>query len=1226
MKERRPIDTIFGEVKRYEPPPEPSEPSPVKPPASESIPLSIFSKIPELRTLAKQVGGGLSEWAWQYPGDGNGQPHEQIYRHLYNPSLKSVCPHCHEQVTTYIDIARLISGPHCSECNGHQLKSKIITYSYLRYELERKPHDAITSDFEGYISKDPLLEEEALWNQGRIFHLGAPMGSGKTYLIYQRAREAAESGAITLIVDPRVSLAKGAHADLREDTSLGWGLFYEGHKGEIGKYGAICTLGWMPYLLKKIVKDYPDRPVRIFVDEIDFADSLRIAGIFKDLSTEIKEVLKERKDAIGIVTAGQTASTLALKAIAKEIDCDLTGYYLSPRPAQHHADLFIVDTTEVEQGKNRIAQDLIDRARNIIATGKKCYILGDERKSAEIIAAHFGDKALLYDAFHKSAPSIQELHRLKRLPDDKSVLVTTTAVDVGVSIHDENAETIAFQVNNPLNTDGLSSTVQQCPRNRAKTPLTVYALRYQNALPLAPQQAIGFQTAHAKQKLNPAENEPEGLIEKLGIKDAMNSLAADQPETFFTHHLSQAGFKVQVVKKDWESVGFEQMQVLRKQIKDSENEQVKAMAKEFLCPEQMLTEREIRNKNWEQLQPAPFFQLAHERANELLCCAGWIGEAERFVDEDNTILAEPRHAFQAAGVTEDMWEAARQANDANLSAKKISLWSKGYLTTHHENAAFSEFDASRKYESHHRSDAIFIGTLAKELLSKLPRTPAPKEAFGQALINAIQSPFGTDPLSALMKDGSVSPAIAKKVRFLDLGKDAVPTEAHFDLVKYVLSYYPSRIAKVGDLYQLAAPTNAEQVEAFKLMMKCRVKNISGDPDIDPEPENGNLTPPPASDPKEDDKKLVVSMRNEGFSFRKIEQAIDVPRNTAYRWCAETSSRPTNFLGCINIRNKWDTPSAPELPENRTGTGVEVDSQKLAAPSEKLAASPAASFVGLEAHCEMILELLTTGEKKRSEIVASLGVNAGSIDRALAKLHESGQIVKLKDKPGVYSLPEHSTSDPVTPARSPIVLSERRTPIVTPQVNYNDPQHYQFLPGPLPLSPSETEIQPRVVEWIEGNRDLFEGRFPSDITELMQAFPDLFEFKPFRPTGDVLDARVSDRGRLLRQENFAILLDPSRQGDSVEAIERSLFYGGDSSLYAVRLAFFLALRNNVGKRWIEAIKSAVDFEISRAHLCRDAQHANISVSRIHSYWGEAVDYRKGVVHPIVPFAKHWMHSS
>ena len=1007
MKERRPIDTIFGEVKRYEPPPEPLEPSPVEPPASESIPLSIFSKKSELRTLAKQVGGGSSGWTRQYPGIVNGQPREQICRHLYNPSLKQECPHCQKSVPTYIDIARLTAGPHCPECNGHQHLPESISYSYLQYELDRKPHDAIISDFEGYIRKDPLLEEEALWNQGGLFHLGAPMGSGKTTLIYHRAREAAELGALTLIVVPRVSLAKAVHSDLRTDTPLGWGLFHDGHKGEIGEYGAVCSLGWMPRLLKKIVKDYPDRPIRIFVDEVDFAKSLQIAGIFKELSTEIKDALRERKDTIGIVTAGQTAYTLALEAIAKEIDCDLTGYYLSPRPAQHHADLFIVDTTEVEQAKNRIVQDLVDKAKDVLATGKKCNIFGDERTSAEMIAQTFGDKALLYDAYHKKSPEIEELHRLQRLPDDKSVLVTTTAVDVGVSIHDENAETIVFQVGNPLSRGGLSSTVQQSMRNRAKPPLSIYLMKYQNALPLATEKAISFQSKHAKQKLYTEEILPEGLIDQLGVEDAMSSLEADQPETFFTHHLQQAGYKVQVVKKDWESVGFEQMQVLRKQIKDFENEQVNAMAREFLCPEKMLTEQEIRQLDWEELQPSPITQLAYELANELLCCAGWDGEVERFVDESNLIATDPVQAFKDAGVTDEMWEAAKAALQVGLAPDKVSRWSKGYLTTHHPSEARSTFEESRQYEIHHRSDAFFVGSLVKALLLKLPHTPAPKKAVAQALIDAAQTLSAKDRLSELMKDGSVSPTIAKKVRFLDLGKDAEPKEAHFDFVGYVLDYYPARIAKVGDLYQLAAPTDTEQVDIFIQLMKCQIKNISDDPSIDLEPENGHLTPPPASDPKAELKALVRSMRSQGHNYRDIAKEAGVSLGTAHSWFTETSSRSENFQGCINIRNSLNTPSAPELPENRTSTGVEASRQKLAAPSEKLAAGEAASFIGLEAHCEMILELLTTGEKKRSEIVASLEVNIGSIDRTLAHLVDAGEIVKVKR--GVYDLPSRAYS-------------------------------------------------------------------------------------------------------------------------------------------------------------------------------------------------------------------------
>ena len=971
------------------------EPPPIaEPPTPEPIPPPIFKRIPELRTLAKQVGGGSSGWTWQYPGTLNGQPREQKNRHLYNHLLKSVCPHCLKTVPAYIDFARLTSGPHCPECNGHQLKPESISYSYLRYELERNPEQAIISDFEGYISDDPLLKEESLWNQGGIFHLGAPMGSGKTTMIYHRAREAAESGALTLIVVPRVSLAKSVLTDLREDTGLGWGLNHEGSgKDKIGEYGAICTLGWMPRLLKKIVKDYPDRPIRIFVDEIDFADSLRIAGIFKELSTEIKDALRERKDAIGIVTAGQTAYTLGLEAIAKELDCNLTGYYLSPQSAENIANLYIFDTVNLDQGRNRIIQDVIDNAESVLATGKNVYIFGDERRSAQIIADYFADKALLYDKYHRQSPEVAELHRLQHLPDDKKVFIATPAVDVGVSLKDKNAETIVFSVQNPINTNGLSTPVQQCVRNRSKIPLSSYLMKYQNTLPLAPNQAIGFQTAHAKQKLNPAENEPEGLIEKLGIKDAINSLEADQPETFFKHHLQQAGYQVQMQTIDWESVDFDKVQETRKQIENAEKEQVKEMALEILCPERMLTEQEIRQLDWEQLQPAPITKLAHETANALLRAADWNGKVERFVDEMNLIEADPHQAFQDAGVTDEMWEAARAALQVGLAPDKVSGWSKGYLTTHHPSEAFDEFEASREFEIHHRDDAIFIGKIVEELLETLPRQPAPMEAVGQALIDAAQKPSGKDRLSALMKDGSVSPTIAKQVRFIDLGKEATPTQAHFNFVEvFIPRHYPARIAKVGDLYQLAAPTDTEQVEAFKRLMQCRIKHKH--PDIDPEPENGDLTPPPASDPKAESKALVVSMRNNGYTYRDIAAEVGVSLGTAYSWCDECLIRSENFLGKAYIENSLNTPSVPESPETRTGTAFEADSADVGCLSD-------------QTFRKQILGLLKTGDKKTSEIVDAILGKRTSVMDELKRLCDAGEIVKVKR--GVYDLPSRAHS-------------------------------------------------------------------------------------------------------------------------------------------------------------------------------------------------------------------------
>ena len=515
--------------------------------------------------------------------------------------------------------------------------------------------------------------------------------------------------------------------------------------------------------------------------------------------------------------------------------------------------------------------------------------------------------------------------------------------------------------------------------------------------------------AHAKQKMLADENTPAGLIEQLGIKDAMHSLEADQSETFFKHHLRQAGYDVQVIHKNWSDVDFEQVQETRKRIKDVENEQVKAMASEILCPEKLLTEREIRNLDWSQLQPAPIIQLAHEKANALLCATGWDGNVERFVDDGNTIAADPNQAFKDAGVTDKMWTAARAALQTELSPDKIEGWSKGYLTVHYPADAYDAFQADTEDEVHHRSDALFTGALVKALLEQLPRTPAPMGTVGQALINAAQTLFGNNRLSALIKDGSVSPKIAKQLRFVALGKDATPTEAHFAFVKrFISEYYPARIAKAGDLYQLAAPQNTEQVDAFEKVMQCRVKCNS--PDIDPEPQNGDLIPPPVSDPKAGDKVLVISMRSQGHSYRDIEKATGVPIGTAHFWCSYDSEgciRSANFLEDTNIRKLLNAAALPESPQTHTTTAFESDSanvtsDKMNVTLDVTSESNMTSNVTFRA---AILKLLTTGEKRTAEIVNTIAGNRVAIMNELKRLVDAGEIVKVKR--GVYDLPIRS---------------------------------------------------------------------------------------------------------------------------------------------------------------------------------------------------------------------------
>ena len=275
----------------------------------------------------------------------------------------------------------------------------------------------------------PYSAEESLWNPARWFHLAAPMGTGKTTLIYQRAREAAETGAITIIVAPRVSLAKAIFNQLREDTTLGWGLFYEGsetdkpksQKRTIGQLGAVCTFGVLPHLIKKLKDE--KRPIRIFIDEVDFGFSLLLANIFKGMATEVKETLCHIIEEHGIVTAGQTASTLAIEAITAElgIECDhITGYYMPPRPVKQNAALYMVDIATADNTKNRLVQAVIDDVQKVLAQGKNAYVFCDERITAEIVHSFFGSQSLLYDAYHRGDPENEELLRLQHLPEGRA--------------------------------------------------------------------------------------------------------------------------------------------------------------------------------------------------------------------------------------------------------------------------------------------------------------------------------------------------------------------------------------------------------------------------------------------------------------------------------------------------------------------------------------------------------------------------------------------------------------------------------------------------------------------------------------------------------------------------------------------------------------------------------------------------------------------------------------
>ena len=545
---------------------------------------------------------------------------------------------------------------------------------------------------------------------------------------------------------------------------------------------------------------------------------------------------------------------------------------------------------------------------------------------------------------------------------------------------------LVLNTGNPLNITPLASTAQKCLRNRSIPPLRIYFLDYQNALPLSPEQAIAFCTAHAKQTLGD-ESVPYSLVELVGVKEALETLAADQPADFLRHHLSQAGYELQLGHLDLGSFDFQQVQAQRKQIKDRENAEILERAAFILCPEQMLTDSEIRGRNWENSQPAPYNQLAHERSEKILQHCGWSGEVERFeetTDEDRFHKGSVK-AFSDASVTDQMWQTARKS--VHLDPKKIEAWKSGYLGVHYPDAVHAEYETGRQGEFHHRPDGRLIGELMTELLERLPRKPSTLETIGQALIDAAQVRYGNDTLSALMKDGSMVPAMAKRVRAIELGRDAEPNEVHFKFVKWFISaHYPARIAKVGDRYQLATPRNEGDVEVFKDVVRCYIKHKH--PDIDPDdPNNSDLTPPPASDPNAKVKELASDLRGKGQSYRQVAKECHKSKS----WVAKhTKSSANPHQHSIVTSNEVST----QIPINNLLSRKSVDS--YAEKEVKTAPEPAPALdsdIPVKQRILKFIESQDRSEIATAEIVEQITASERQAKRELKTLVKAGELVK-----------------------------------------------------------------------------------------------------------------------------------------------------------------------------------------------------------------------------------------
>ena len=102
----------------------------------------------------------LEKFTGEFPD--NGQPPEVNQRRMWSTLLVQ-CEICNELVAAHwVDRWKLTAGYYCDTCH----KDYPLT-SYLQYELNRKPHDSIVSEYQGYLKNNPDFQSFQLWVPGK---------------------------------------------------------------------------------------------------------------------------------------------------------------------------------------------------------------------------------------------------------------------------------------------------------------------------------------------------------------------------------------------------------------------------------------------------------------------------------------------------------------------------------------------------------------------------------------------------------------------------------------------------------------------------------------------------------------------------------------------------------------------------------------------------------------------------------------------------------------------------------------------------------------------------------------------------------------------------------------------------------------------------------------------------------------------------------------------------
>lgn len=672
-----------------------------------------------------------------------------------------------------------------------------------------------------------------LFRPNTLTFVGASMGVGKTYAVFQEGKETRDP---TIVIVPRVSLAMSLYEAYKDFASVScWCSASQRDDRRAERTIHITTPPMLPTIIDKL-----DKPPKIAIDEIDFFDSLIRADILSKSSRSIKQILKEHSEE-GIVALGQTAFTEEMQLFADEIGIPLEGIYATKKnPEKHTCN---IEEINGDNGKSTVIEKSVDKATEILNKGKHAFIFADGRKTAHIIQQQISqyttEPAVVFDRYTRGSEESSQIIANQELTDDKRVFISSNAVDVGISFQDQNAEVIVCTTENLAQIGSARSVMQRALRNRVPCPIHIYCYIHKSH-PVLPKKYKELEKNRNQYHAQIIADRDATLIERHAIVKSFNELAAVQVHDFLEHHAPIAGIDIEdynVTGGYDEPAGW--VSELGRAYQDECEEGALKEALAYIDLETLWSDARIAKEgSLGRMSPRPFSQLGHEMLNHLARATGWNGEGcDALNSEPSTVgIYSTHHAHVDEQLPQDFFLLLEnivkeyQKEDHELpnyktlirQARGFTRMHTGHSIIHGKLVPSSDWDdytyeADEALESIHNTDDRLETQILFELIKGLrdedTQDLIPEAKAAQLIEKALKRKYKGLTLRQHMELGHVGTSCYQAATAFE----ANPM-LHIDFATtWITNNYPAALTRHKGTYKLARKPYWETIKAMSKM-------------------------------------------------------------------------------------------------------------------------------------------------------------------------------------------------------------------------------------------------------------------------------------------------------------------------------------------------------------------------------------------------------------------------